>query len=216
MLLYAIFPLFYKCFKKTIIRPYIAFLICFMVFVMNASFWYILDSLDIPEVYYNSNFFFYFSFLNQLPSFVSGIYMFSVFKTNNKERKPKAYYCFLFLLFFGLLLFFKYGDYEYGSIYTPYLVGLSFVYLFELTRGLLDKAGARVIIVENVGRRSFGMYLLNTFIAWEVGAVIHIIFVSYNETLVYLIWLPISITILYFLSIYYERIISSFSKLIFK
>ena len=68
----------------------------------------------------------------------------------------------------------------------------------------------------NIGKNSYGMYLLNTFIAWEAGALVHKYLVVYNETLIYLIWLPTSIVILYFLSIYYEKIISSFSRLIFK
>lgn len=184
--------------------------------MLNASFWLLLDSLGIPGVYYNRIYFFYFSFLNQLPSFVCGIYMYSIYETDKKEHKQTICYFLLFFLFFCILLLFKYSNYEYGSIYTPYLMGLSFVYLFELTRRPLNKVSAYTITIMNIGKNSYGMYLLNTFIAWEAGALVHKYLVVYNETLIYLIWLPTSIVILYFLSIYYEKIISSFSRLIFK
>ena len=217
VILYALFPLLYKLFKKIIIKPYIAFLICFLFFVLNASFWYIFDSLGIPGVFFNRTYFFYFSFLNQLPSFVCGIYMFSIYEKNKKEQRPKTCYFFLFALFFCLLCFFKYySNYEYNSIYIPYLVGLSFVYLFELTRRMLERTDVCSRTIMNVGNNSFGMYLLNTFIAWEMGVVVNMVLSGYSDTLAYLIWLPISITILYLLSIYYEKIISLFSKLIFK
>lgn len=216
VIFYAIFPLLYNWFKNVRTKPVFAFLICFTLFILNVSFWYFFDSLEIPGIYYNRTFFFYFSFINQLPSFVLGIYMYSIYESNKEERDPKAYYFFLFLLSFCLLLFFKYSDYEYGSIYTPYFVGLSFVYLFELTRRLYDKVGVCSKIMMEIGTHSFGMYLLNTFIAWEAGAVVHKLLGGSNDTLLYLIWLPLAILILYVLSIYYERIINIFSELIFK
>lgn len=218
MILYALFPLIYNYYKRIKVRPWLIFIFCFVVFLLNYFFWQFFDGLHISDLYFHKSYFFYFSFINQLPSFVLGLYMYSLYITSDESSShPKAFFYPLFFIAFGLLLFFKYGDYEYRDTLTPFLVGLSFVYLFELTRRLFQRSSVVTGALMKVGARSYGMYLLNTFIAWEISAVLHKALTGYiDDNLLYIIWLPFATVILFVISIYYEKVISRFSKLVFK
>lgn len=218
VILYALFPLFYKIYKrnkrmKTI--SFLTFLMCLLILVFDFSFWKIIDSLHIQSVSFHKSFFFYFSFINQMSSFVLGFYMYILYETYLYLKRPRTIYYILFPVIMGVLVFFKYGNYEYRDVFTPFFVSLSFVYLFEITRRLFDKKWGCIDALISIGKNSYSIYLLNTFIAWEVGAAVHKFFCCYNQTLVYIVWLPVAVGLLYVLSIYYEKLTSLLSKLVF-
>ena len=115
-----------------------------------------------------------------------------------------------------LLILFKYSGYELKGIFTPYLVSISFIYLFEITRRNINNKRNYTKFISAIGKKSFNIYLLNTFIAWELGTLVSKVFSSFNQSIVYLLWFPVAVILLYLLSLYYEKVIFIFTKLIFK
>lgn len=147
-----------------------------------------------------------------MSSFVLGIYMYDLYKNDMKKQKRCLL---LFIGSFVLLILFKYNDFFYNGIICPFVLSLSFVYLFECTRRNLNENSTLVKCVCKIGKNSYSIYLLNTFVAWELGSYVSSL-IDFPDTYVYMLWLPISICILYSLSIYYGILIKKVSKLIFK
>ena len=218
VILYMLFPILYQGYKNMKTNSRVVFLSCLLILIFNFIFWLFVDSLKIPYFNFNHSYFFYFSFLNQLSSFVLGFYLYTLYIKNIKDEADShnSLYYILFLISFGLLILFKYGKYEYRDIFTPFFMSLSFVYLFMITYRFFSRINFFSDKLINVGNHSYGMYLLNTFIAWDVGSIVSSTFEINNQTLVYLVWFPVSVIILYYLSFYYEKVINLISKIVFK
>ena len=181
-------------------------LCCILICILNIIFWLLFDVIDInPEMHFEKSHFFYFSFINQMSSFLLGVYMYSLYK-DSQSKNLRYTLTLMFVVAFFLLLKVKYGTYSYGGTICPFLVSISFVYLFMLTYKLpFDKIlGAHFVC--NIGKNSYYVYLLNTFVAWELGGYVARLGVL-PDTRVYIIWLPISIFLLYILSVYYKKVI---------
>ena len=204
IILYALFPMIYGVYKKYMTHK-TSYILLFStsLCVLNSLFWLALDMIDInPHLHFDKSHFFYFSFINQMSSFLLGIYMYSLYK-NDKRNNLRC--ILLFFITFLLLLNVKYGTYAYSGTICPFLASISFVYLFELTRRLSFESKFSAMFICNIGRNSYYVYLLNTFVAWELGGYIARLGIM-PDTLVYLIWFPVSVFLLNIMSIYYKKV----------
>lgn len=216
VIFYALFPPLFNYINSRLIKPYVALIFCTLIPIFNYIFWIIIEEFNILSLNYNDSYFFYFSFINQMPSFALGIYMYLLYSINKNKDKIQFIQYVWFSIFMVLLILFKYSDYELKGIFTPYLVSISFIYLFEITRRKMNNERNYTKFISAIGKKSFNIYLLNTFIAWEFGTLVSKVFGSFNQPLVYLLWFPIAVILLYILSLYYEKVIFILNKLIFK
>lgn len=216
VIFYSIFPLLFRCITRTSIRPFVVLIICTLMPLFNYIIWVIIEEFNILSLHFNDSYIYYFSFINQMPSFALGIYMYLLYSINKNNDKMHPIYYIWFSIFMVLLILFKYSGYELKGIFTPYLVSISFIYLFEITRRNINNKRIYTKFISAIGKKSFNIYLLNTFIAWELGTLVSKVLSSFNQSIVYLFWFPVAVILLYLLSLYYEKVIFFFNKLIFK
>ena len=165
-----------------------------------------------PSLSLNNNKFLYFSFINQLPSFCLGIWLFDLYKNDRISRVKNPLMKSIILGGASLFLFFSHKYYSY--IFEPGVFSSAFSYMFiySLQRNIVKDSQLSRVIIE-LGERSYAIYLIHPLILYTGTYLLNIYY--HTTLLVYVVWLPISFTIVYYLSIIYNSIIQKAQSLIF-
>lgn len=111
----------------------------------------------------------------------------------------------------AFILFFSH--YHYSYVFEPGVFTLAFSYLFiySLQRDIVkDNQLSRVII--SLGGRSYAIYLIHPLIIYTGAYMLNTYY--HTKLPVYIIWLPISFIIVYFLSAIYNSIIHKIQSLL--
>lgn len=200
VLLYALFPLlyaFYKKIEKKWVLPVLVFCICFAVLITP----YFFDD----SFYVHKNSFLYFSFVNQLPSFVVGFLLYDWYKNGMTKSKRNCLEG-VFLLLISFAIFHNPSPVSY--IVLPFIFSLSFYYIYSnFTPPIYWNENRFIDCILLFGKYSYAVYLTHIYLAFDVSTAI-ISVMRIPEWLLYLLWLPI----LYLLSFVIGRCYQSLTE----
>lgn len=199
-------------YKLCRLLPFFAFLISLIVQIViyyyNGS-W----------IYSNRGSFIYYSILNQLPCMMTGMLL-GVYKLDEEMRKIstdklviRMFAYFILALFLFYIMRMEY----YVYIALPYILSLSFYYLYYVTVVITEKTNImESIIGKNIakfGDLSFAVYFSNffggMFIPWFVVRLLENNNFSYSSTILYVLLL----SFIYIISYYIALPIQSFIDL---
>ena len=205
VILYVLFPLFYNLYTKTkygSYLPIVLFVICFCLLS------YI--NLQNTEYVVHRNSFLYFSFVNQLPSFLVGFYIYEWYKRGKPKDK-------LSIVKGGLLLvasfcFFKNATPTANIIY-PFIFSIAFYYIFiYFTPSLLtihSNASCSQKVIKGIvmfGKIGYGIYLTHAYLVFEVSSML-ISYIQIPEYVLYVIWLPVLYMLSYITGFFYTKVV---------
>jgi peptidoglycan/LPS O-acetylase OafA/YrhL len=117
------------------------------------------------DISFKNNGFLYFSPLNQVPTFLIGMFLY----THVKSPSTRASLSMRVAAFFALTtisLVIWQSEFEYVFTIIPTIAGLSFSFLVTIIR---DLNILRTRVVKSIGRMSYSMYLFHFIFAWHVG-----------------------------------------------
>lgn len=213
MVLYYLFPVMFKSYfndvnpfwnkNRWFIFPLIVISLCWTVVIASG---YDQDSYCILGSAK------YFYFLNQLPSFAIG---FSLFEISQRRIIKSAFV--KSLLFWTLSAFFFFADFKISYIVAPVLVSVAASYLFLYLDKKRDMiSGSLGSFVSDLGDTSFAIYLTHFWIVYTVAYILqhecHFLYGNMNQTLSYLLYLPIELALVYLLSRVYSRWINKLNN----
>ena len=210
VLLYMLFPLLYKLYAKIKHRNIMIYgisLLCMSALV----FLYVLDNIEVRK-----NSFFYFSFVNQLPSFILGFALYDWYKS-----KKQSYTCYLgaFLLLMSFIIFHIPSPLSY--ILLPFVFSLSFVNIYINTPprccrvNCCKRAFYEVsTTIKKYGEYSYAIYLIHSFFVFELSKLI-ISWISLPEWLIYILWLPILFFIVFYVGKVYNKLICTIKNCVY-
>lgn len=189
IILYLLFPWIRLLFKKYT-PPLIMIVlssICMMIIVIISM---------IGEKWYcGNNSFTYYSFINQLPSFLIGM---SLYQANKEERKCKnSLLAGIILMTLSIYIF--NSDLQFAFVIEPTLFSMSIYFL--LIHALSRKSNKTYPkFLMKFGDLSYPIFLTHFFVVYEMASVVKIVahrFVEFPEWIIYLCWLPIAYVIVY-------------------
>lgn len=186
IILYLLFPWIRLLFKKytPLLIMIVLSLICMMIIVgisMIGEKWYC-----------GNNSFTYYSFINQLPSFLIGM---SLYQANKEERKCKnSLLAGIILMILSIYIF--NSDLQFAFVIEPTLFSMSIYFL--LIHALSRKSNRTYPKL----LMKFGdfIFLTHFFIVYEMASLVKIVahrFVEFPEWIIYMCWLPIVYVIVY-------------------
>lgn len=149
-----------------------------------------------------NNSFFYFSFINQLPCFVLGMYLYN---NVNDRLTYNSTTMSLILLSITIVLF--YTRYPLFFIFIPFLFGLSVTYFLQ-SRNLTTCDSKVEKFLAMIGRHSYGIYLIHVFIVYDLAFYIQKT-IKINNDILYLIWFPIMMAIVLLIGIYFDKLLKT-------
>lgn len=200
VILYVLFPFFYNLYTKTkygSYLPIVVFVICFcMLSYIN---------LQNTEFVVHKGSFLYFSFVNQLPSFLVGFYIYEWYKRGKLKDK-------LSIVKGGLLLvasfcLFKNATPTANIIY-PFLFSIAFYYIYRSTP-IHSNASCGQKVIKGIvmfGKISYGIYLTHAYLAFEVSSMV-ISYIQIPEYVLYVIWLPVLYMLSYITGLFYTKVV---------
>lgn len=212
VILYLLFPLMRKLYEKCASKTNG---LVFILVVQVVSF-FLLASINLayPSLTLSNNKFLYFSFINQLPCFCFGIWLYDLYKNGriNSVKHPLVKSITIGIIAF--LLFFS--RYHYSFIFEPGVFTIAFSYLFIYSlqkEKIVDVSDSKLNrIICGMGNNSYSIYLIHPLIVYTGTYLLN---TFYNTgLLVYVLWLPASLFIVYYVSIVYGVIIEKFQSII--
>lgn len=151
------------------------------------------------RIYSGCGGFWYFSFINQLPSYILGIMIYN--ETNNSENKNCALRT--LLLFMTTLVLFYLPTIPLRSVFIPFGFSLSFFYILK---ALWNKSLVCCNILTKVGKLSYPIFLLHIFFIWDIPTLVLQPFLPLNTTTC-IIYGVIAFFVVYFVSRYFNKLI---------
>jgi len=174
MAFYVIFPLLYfyaKKIKEQIAQSFI--IITIVIIILSQLIFYIIYIYTHHSVY-NDNFM-YFTIINQLPVFYSGIVYFFIEKNGILKTNWK-FDLTLFVLLTLLSLFLWLLKINHLFTIIPFISGISFVFLIEIFK---KKQFLNHPLLLRIGTVSFSMYIIHFIFAWEISSKISPILIKF-------------------------------------
>ena len=204
VILYVLFPILFHLYINIKIRyrnlfPYGIAILC----VLSLVFLYVVD--DNLEVRRNS--FLYFSFVNQLPSFIMGFVLYDWYR--NEEQKDNHS-----LLYGTILLVMSFMIFHISSplsyILLSFVFSFGFVNIYKSPPHVYCKSICNRVyeVVKKYGEYSYAIYLIHPFIAFELSKLI-ISLIKLPEWLLYILWLPILFIIIFVVGKAYNTLIET-------
>lgn len=223
-ILYLLFPFIYYLFqkiytfnKKVIITIPIIFLLinCFI----TIGIFYATSQTLYP---YNCSFQ-YFFFLNHLPAFSIGILLFFIEKEHFSQKCSPIISLLLFgiSLILSLYLYIK-PDHYFLFMVIPTVVSIATLWLATFLLHIEKKSAFSHIqnpitdFVTSCGKYSYEMYLMHGFFSWYgIKALTTYLtqnHIHYNDILLYIILLPITVLLVYLSGRFFSKILSLFHR----
>lgn len=210
IVLYFLFPLLFYVYKKYRESNICLIQSLVLLQLFNAGIIYILAQVGGKWVIENNNFM-YFSFITQLPCFCMGILCYHYITQNNfKISTKKKTFIWSAFISITLCVFLFYSNLKYSFIFVPTLMGVGFSCLFCLTSNNKYGGGIRQYI-KILGNSSYYIYLLHTFIVWDLARWF-VSNCSINQNFLFIIAIPISILAVHLIGAVFERIVVYISR----
>ncbi len=179
--------------------PFICFLICSLILVL-------VGLIDKQYICYRNSFM-YFSFINQLSSFLLGMSLRKEFDEglpyNNSHIIGWGGISLSVVIFYLGFVFLK----EYIYIVTPFIFSLSIYWLTKhyLTRDLSYESKL-CRIFRKVGELDYYIMLTHVFIVFDLNRVI-VRFIDINHLLLYILLFPLELVIIYYVAKLYRIVV---------
>lgn len=214
VIFYVLFPMFFhfqtKMRNKNIL-PYGTSIIC----MLSLVFLYIIDNnLEVRK-----NSYLYFSFVNQLPSFIMGFILYDWYRGGQQKNILSLLYG-IILMIISFIFFHKSSPLSY--IILPFVFSLGFVNIyknFTLPHSLYANHIKPICCkaygyVKKFGEYSYAIYLIHPFIAFELSKLI-ISLIKLPEWLLYILWLPILFIIILVAGTIYNALIEKIKTYVY-
>ena len=166
-----------------------------------------------------NNSFFYFSFVNQISCFLLGFTLRDLYEAKQLDEIKKPLLKGLLMCALSIVLFF--GGYFYltnvAFTIIPFCVGLATVFLscHFLKKGNSDKQSLWKNIATKFGELDFVIMLVHPFIVFDLCRIL-IHYINLPHIVLFLLLIPVEITIIYFVSKTYKTLINKFTALVFR
>lgn len=192
VIFYILFPFLYKLFKK-----YNHF-ISFYIFIFSCVIMSLITLLFNVKV--NNNSYFYYFFLNQLPCFSLGFYLYYLYSNKLINKVKNSFSKFLFLFLIAIILFYK--NFSFSFIFLPFIFGLSIIYayIFVNNHFRIKKNNFFVNLLYKFGLNSWYIYLCQSIIIFFIFPWFLNCF-AINSIYIYIIFLPLCFAFCYFAGI---------------
>jgi len=213
VILYALFPLLFKLYNKInksvriILFPVITFMVGYLIIS-------ILEKVD-PFYVCSNNSFMYFSFINQLAPFVLGIVLYDIFENFGTEKiKASLLFSVLFLII-TVWLFYK--RYSFSFKICGFTMALSVMFLFifcykhKAIYNIINNNKNIVLkVVSAFGKISFQIYLLHTFIVYNLIETLlpHIKAINNSSELWYIVLLPFIYVLCFLVGFIFNKLLN--------
>lgn len=163
MIFYLLFPFlfrFYMKLQKKYEYTYLALPAVALLFSLLVQ--AVIFSLTNEPAYFKNNSFIYYSILNQLPVFCTGISLYIAFRkglTENVKKLPSVFFFGLFTLFSAFLLYFGHRFFLFSSALFPFLSGISYIFVFTYLQNNQELPGRTRLA--KIGKLSYSSYLVH-------------------------------------------------------
>lgn len=194
---YFLYPLLFKGYTR---YGNIFLYKCIIVCIITSCLLFLLTG----NIYSGCGGFLYFSFVNQFPPFILGILLYRN-SINNKNAKVKTLLLFLLFLMLFYLPFFP-----FRAVLVPFVFSLSFV---DFLIVFWNKRLLCCRLLSQVGLLSYPMFLVHIFFVWDIPKFIFKPILLLNPTFC-IVWCIISIILVYYVSVIYNKVIIFFSNII--